>query len=797
MDCAGCEKKLSTAIKRLPHVRNVQTSFVMKEAQFDVDLAACNADLASIVKTIQQKTGFPCELVYGREAVLDVDVGRSMQSFVSQVLPLGVDKILRLGPSRAQISYDPGIIGARDVVRLLLGPRDTLSNIRDDSTDKSKKAVWMSLWMTIFSVLLTIPVLVLAWAPLPDHEILYGAISLSLATVLQVVVVGQFYLRALKAFTSAGMVDMDLLVVISTTAAYIFSLVAFANTAQGTPLELKSFFETSTLLVTLVMCGRVATAYSRNKATESIGNKASQASKVTVFSEDGKEMDIDIRLLQYGDSFRVYPDRAVPTDGTVLSGSTEVDESMLTGEHDLIPKVPGSVLVAGSINKTGAVIAIVRRLPHENTIRNIADMVSHANYTKPKIQNVADRVAAFFVPAILMITVLVLVIWIVLGKTVQDRSTSSAIVNALTYALPVLIVSCPCAIGLAVPMVILIAGDCAAKNGLVFRTGETISTARNISHVIFDKTGTLTQGRPSVVSELCHAEIREDARAIALALTRESKHPVSVAIAAYLAKHDVVPIELSRSSTIVGKGIEAVLLSSQTTVRGGSGSWVGAANSSPVQSLVSRGLTIFCVTRDSKLLVAYGLIDALRPEAKEVVSLLTDRGIKVHIISGDEENATQAVAALMNVDVRNVRGRCSPGAKKEYVERLMASRPKPPTVAFIGDGTNDAPALAQASIGIHVNDGTEVAKSASNVVFLTAELEGILVLMNLSRAVMHRIIFNFVWSFVYNSLSILMAAGAFVHVRVPPAYAGLGELVSVLPVIVVALQLRWSNIRRR
>ena len=322
--------------------------------------------------------------------------------------------------------------------------------------------------------------LVLAWAPLPQLETTYGAISLGLATIVQFVVTGLFYPKALAALF-AYVIEMDLLIVISTSAAYIFSIVAFIFNVRGRPLGVQSFFEFSTLLVTLIICDRVATAYARQKAIESVSVKSLQATKATILNGGNHEDIIDSRLLQYGDVFKIYPAMLIPTDGVVLSGSTEVNEAMVTGEASLVTKTPGAILLAGSINSTGIVTARLSHLPSDNTIMNIADIVNEANYSKPKVQETADRVAKYFVPIMFGITIIGFVIWIGIAKSVQKRSTSNAVVTALTYAISTLIVSCPCAIGLAVPMVFVLAGNIATKNDLIFRVGETVTNARKVS----------------------------------------------------------------------------------------------------------------------------------------------------------------------------------------------------------------------------------------------------------------------------------------------------------------------------
>lgn len=300
---------------------------------------------------------------------------------------------------------------------------------------------------------------------------------------------------------------MDLLIVLSISAAFIFSVASFGYLVVGDPLSTGEFFETSTLLITLIIVGRYISALARQKAVESIPIRSLQTSTALLVDEAGKEREIDVSLLQYGDIFKVAPDSRIPTDGTVVSGSSELDESMITGESSPIEKYAKSTVIAGSINGSGILIVRLARLSGDNTISStIAGMVGEAKLTKPMIQDIADRVASYSVPVVAL-TIITLVIWIAIGVTVRKQSGAEAIIQAITYAITVRIVSCPCAIGLAVPMVIVIASGVAAERGVIFKSAETIEVAYKTSHVVFDKTGTLTtQGKTHCYPRRVHRQ---------------------------------------------------------------------------------------------------------------------------------------------------------------------------------------------------------------------------------------------------------------------------------------------------
>jgi Cu2+-exporting ATPase len=423
-------------------------------------------------------------------------------------MPLGVTSIERVDKTTVRVCYDATVIGARRLLQEGFTTPVQLAPPRDDpALAAGSRHVRHVGYMTLLSTLLTIPILVLAWAPIPKRPVTYGLASLVLATVIQVAVAGPFYASALKALVFARMVEMDLLIVMSTSAAYVFSLVSFGFLVRGRPLSTGNFFETGALLVTLIMVGRFVSALARQKAVESISIRSLQAPTAVLATaaaaagDGGKEEEIDSRLLQYGDVFRVAPDSRIPTDGTVVSGSSAVDESMITGESRPVEKAPGSTVVASSLNGPGVLLVRLTRLPENNTVSAIADMVDEAKLSKPKLQDIADVVARNFVNVLILLTIITFLVWIAVGIRVRKQTASEAAIQAVTYAITVLIVSCPCAIGLAVPMVVVMAERVAAQHGVVFKSAHVVEVASRTSHVVFDKTGTLTQGKLSVEAE--------------------------------------------------------------------------------------------------------------------------------------------------------------------------------------------------------------------------------------------------------------------------------------------------------
>ncbi|KAL7648964.1 hypothetical protein ACMYSQ_012643 [Aspergillus niger] len=791
LTCTGCETKLNRTLATIRAVKDLKTSLVLSRAEFNIDLRLSSVE--EVIRHLERTTEFKCERVQNQGSSIDLIVHDEPSNFISQTWPDGVLDIAPMDKQIVRVVFDPKIVGARDLTAKIWGPLIELAPPRGDpSLEAGSKHVRHVGYIALLSAVLTIPVLVIAWASLPEREVAYSSASLALATIVQVAIAGPFYPKALKALIFSRVIEMDLLIVLSTSAAYIFSVASFGYLIAGRPLSTGQFFQTSTLLVTLIMVGRWVAALARQKAVESISIRSLQASTAILIDEkSGTEREIDARLLQYGDAFKVLPDTRIPTDGTVITGSSEVDESMLTGESRPVEKYPKSIVIAGSINGPGVMTVRLNRLPSENTINAIATMVDEAKLSKPKLQDLADRVASYFVPVVLVLTIVTFVIWVAVGMTIRGYDGSEATIQAITYAITVLIVSCPCAIGLAVPMVVVIASGVAAEKGIIFKSAGAIEVAHETSHVVFDKTGTLTRGKLSIVTKDCD---NVDNLPLLLGLIENSRHPVSVSVAAHLKDTGVIASTIPEPKSLTGKGVETTF--GGRKLRAGNSRWLNLSENSHVQPMLAQGYTVFCFTIDNALAAVFGLEDELRPDAARTIETLQKRGVSVHIVSGDDDGAVQSLVSKLSIPSGNVRSRSSPADKKDYIQTLLATGidRKKPVVVFCGDGTNDAVALAQATIGVHMNEGTDVAQSAADVVLMRPSLAGILTMMDTSRKSVNRIKFNFTWSFVYNTFAVLLAAGAFVNARIPPEFAGLGELVSVLPVIAAALLLRWSTI---
>lgn len=756
MTCSSCERSLKETIMGIDGVDMVSVSVVLGRA-----VVEGLVDARTIREVVYQKTGFKLSYI-SQGPALFLRFQSAPTKFPTDV------RIQELRKYTFKFIYDPQDISARDIFDFYVEGGITPEIVQEPTR---KTPLWNTLGCRVLiSTLLSIPVLVLAY--LPPQPILYGAIQLSLVTLIMSYVISPLYKSAIVTLFRRREIEMDLLVVLSTFIAYGFSVVSYAFVCAGGFLS-DPFWETPALLVTLIMLGRWLTSRARERAVKTVKSLSSTNVKNVTLSS-GRV--IDVALLGYDDIILIQPGEMIPTDGVIVKGETEVNEAMFTGESHSIVKSVSSEIYAGSINLLSPIEIRVTKLPSENTLAGIRQLIDTSQINKPRIQSYTDRVAGLLGPIAFLAAVVAFLVWFFVSWKIQNLSITSAAITGLTYAISVLAISCPCTIGLAVPMNIVIGSGVAAARGMLIKDARALEVLHRVKSVVLDKTGTVTKGEPGVVEERVYTE---GARELVQRLVAGANHPIARAVAKYLG--DAEPFEGVR--TLVGRGLEAKC--EQGEIKGGNEMWLGISN-----PLSRRNLSTFCVTLDGKLIAAYGLTDELRDESAEVVKSLQGKGIQVYLVSGDNTTSTLSVARKLDIPVYNIRSDVLPADKAHFVQQLQSQSKAP--VLFCGDGINDAPALSAADVGISFISAAEITSSSSSVLLLTNDLQSVTELMNLSRRVYRRIIMNFVWAGIYNFFAIALAAGALVVWRIEPKWAGIGEFISVMPVIIVGWSLRWG-----
>lgn len=652
-----------------------------------------------------------------------------------------------------------------------------------------------------FAAALTVPLLVLAMGDmLPGRPIsrllsqrMQGWIELALATPVCLWSAWPFYVRAIRSVIFRSL-NMFTLIGLGVSVAYLYSVVAVLFPAafpdsfrhEG---EVALYFEAAGVIVSLILLGQVLELGARGQTNSAIkkllGLAAKTARRVLA---DGREEDVPLEQIQVGEQLRVRPGEKIPVDGVVLEGSSSVDESMVSGESIPVGKATGSKVVGATINGTGTLLMKAEKVGAETLLSRIVAMVSEASRSRAPIQKLADQVASYFVPAVILLALATFLVWAWIGP---DPKMAHGLINAVA----VLIIACPCALGLATPMSIMVASGRGASMGILFRNAEAIETLRKVDTLVTDKTGTLTVGKPKLISVEPAAEF--DAAGLlrlAATLEKDSEHPLAAAILEGAKERKV---ELGRAESfksITGKGVVASV-DGQPAALGNLSLMAdlkvhASVQSSRAEALRSEGQTVMFVAQGGRLAGLIGVADPVKETTLEAIEALHNAGIRVVMLTGDSKTTAEAVAKRLHID--EVVAEVLPDQKVEVVKRLQAEGR---FVAMAGDGINDAPALAQAQVGIAMGTGTDVAMESAGVTLVKGDLRGIVRARRLSAQTMANIKQNLFFAFVYNVLGISIAAGLLYPsfgILLSPIVAAAAMSLSSVSVIGNALRLRTA-----
>ncbi|RVU43003.1 copper-translocating P-type ATPase [Lujinxingia sediminis] len=612
------------------------------------------------------------------------------------------------------------------------------------------------------AALLSAPLLLLEMVPMmvpAAHHWLMGVIERQtlwmvffvLATAVQFGPGWRFY-RAGWAALRRLSPDMNTLVMLGTSAAYGYSVVATFVPGVLPAASLHVYYEASAVIITLILAGKYMEALAKGRTSQAIRRLVGLQPKRARVVRGGKDVEVPLAEVREGDVVRVRPGERVPVDGEVVEGASYVDESMITGEPLPVEKREGAQVVGGTINGHGTFLFRVTRVAGDTVLAQIIRTVEEAQATKPQIQALADKVVAVFVPVVLVLAALTFGAWLWLGP-------APALTSALVAAVSVLIIACPCAMGLATPTSIMVGTGKAAEMGVLFRKGDALQTLQEADIVALDKTGTLTEGRPTLTDFFVQSGINEaEVLQLAAAVERGSEHPIARAIVEAAAARQLPALPASDFEAEAGFGVRARVGERQVAL--GADRYVTRLGLDPTifahdaERLASEGKTPFYIVIDDALAGVLAVSDPIKPSTPEAIRTLKKLGLQVAMITGDNRRTAEAIAAQLGID--EVLAEVLPEGKSDAVKRLQARGLK---VAFVGDGINDAPALAQADVGLAIGTGTDIAIEAADVVLMSGSLSGIPNAIALSQATLRNIKQNLFWAFAYNAALIPVAAG--------------------------------------
>ncbi|MCE5314162.1 MAG: heavy metal translocating P-type ATPase [Armatimonadota bacterium] len=699
--------------------------------------------------------------------------------------------------ARATVAYDPRTLSAEDIAEKVgrLGYSATpIEHDQEESAPDMEAEVRDVRARLIVSATLTVPVLLTSMilpiiygmaAVMPPSPVVY--VQFALTSVVLFYAAWRIYKSAWGSITNRAS-DMNVLIALGTFAAYIYSLVATFAPGLFTShkMEPHVYYETVAVIITLILTGKLLETRARSHTSDAIKRILSLQARTARVIRDGSEIDIPIEDVRVGEIIIVRPGEKIPTDGVITDGSSAIDESMITGESVPVDKQPGDKVIGATINKTGSFTFEARKVGRDTMLAQIVKLVRQAQATKAPIQRLADQVAGVFVPVVVCIAVAAFVVWYVFGP-------SPSITYALVSFVAVLIIACPCALGLATPTAVAIGTGKGAENGILIRSAEALEIARQITVVVLDKTGTITLGEPALTDVVPLDGYTED-RLLTLAASAEkgSEHPVGSAIVKSAESRGLQVDHPTLFEALPGGGIRAKLDSIDVLIGTARLMLDNDVDTSQLDSAAGelrlRGKTVMYVASDGKIAGLIAVADTIKPESKSAIARLERLGLRVVMITGDNPQTANAVASEVGVD--EVMAEVLPGEKASAVESIQRQGNK---VAMVGDGINDAPALAQADLGIAIGSGTDIAIESSDITLISGDLNGVATAIELSRATMRNIKQNLFFAFVYNTLGIPIAAGALypaLGVMLNPMIASAAMAASSLSVVTNALRLK-------
>lgn len=802
MHCASCANAVEKSISKLEGVTSASVNIATEKLTVEFDEKKMNIDT---IKNAVVNAGYGVkeEAKSNKQILLPIagmtcaSCAKSVERAIAAIEGVA-DVSVNIATEKARVIYDPSktriseIKNAVDQAGYKALELETVNEADSDKIDKDKAR--NNLWVRfLVAVIFTAPLFYISMGHMvglpvpdiikPDLNPLNFALAQLILVIPSMISGYRFYTVGFSRLFKREP-NMDSLIAVGTGAAFLYSMYSIFQIINGNPDHAHNlYFESVGVIITLILLGKYLETVSKGKTSDAIKKLMGLAPKTAIVIHDGVEMTIPIEEVEIGDIILVRPGEKIPVDGEVIEGRTSIDESMLTGESIPVEKNPGSRVVGATINKNGTIKFKATKIGKDTVLAQIIKLVEEAQETKAPIAKLADVISGYFVPIVMAIALIAGIAWYISGQTM---------IFSLTIFVSVLVIACPCALGLATPTAIMVGTGKGAEHGILIKGGDALETTHKIQTIVFDKTGTITEGKPVVTDIITSGELsEEELLRISASAERGSEHPLGEAIINEARNKQLDLLNADEFEAIPGQGIEVVLQGKRTLLgnkRLMDNKNIEISLQNESDRLALEGKTPMYIAIEGELAGIIAVADVIKPSSKRAIDALNEMGIDVVMITGDNKSTAQAIASQAGID--RVLAEVLPQDKAEQIKKLQAENKK---VAMVGDGINDAPALAQADIGIAIGSGTDVAMESADIVLMRNDLLDVPAAIQLSKHTIRIIKQNLFWAFAYNSLGIPIAAGL-LHIfggpLLNPMIAAAAMAFSSVSVVTNALRLK-------